>query len=350
MWLRMKRKKVDKPLAAKSKRSLILILTILLFAGIVISFMVGKYPIMPRELFSILFSRILDIEVSWNQTMEIVLFNIRLPRILLACMVGGCLSVAGAAYQGVFQNPMAAPDVLGASTGAAFGAALAIVLGRSSGETTVSAFFFSILSIAVVFGVSKKAKGNRILALVLSGVMISSLFGAGTSFIKLVADPNSQLPAITYWMMGSLSGVTKGDLAFAAIPMLLGMIPLFLVRWRLNLLTMGEEEARTMGVNTGRLRIVIILSATLLTAASVSVSGMIGFVGLVIPHLMRRFVGSNYKYLIPASMLAGALFLLIVDDFARNLFTAELPIGILTSFMGVPFFLYLLVRKSDFAG
>ena len=177
--------------------------------------------------------------------------------------------------------------------------------------------------------------------------MVSSLFQSGTSFIKLVADPNNQLPQITFWLMGSLSGTRLKDVGFALIPMVIGSAPLLLLRWRINILTLGDEEAATLGVNTGALRLVVILCATFLTAASVAVSGMIGWVGLVIPHLSRKLVGNDCRYLLPASMLMGASFLLLVDDISRNLLTTEIPIGILTAFIGAPFFIYLMTRRGN---
>jgi len=326
---------------------IVLSLGIVLIILIIISFWIGRYPIYTKELLGILLSKIIPIEQFWTDKMEIVLFNIRLPRIALACLIGCCLSAAGAAYQGVFQNPMAAPDILGASAGAAFGAALAILNYGNSYMIAFSAFFFSLITVALVYLVSKKAKGSGILGLILSGIMVSSLFSAGTSFIKLVADPNEQLPAITYWLMGSLSGAKNSDVLFVIIPMAIGLIPLFILRWQMNVLTMGDDEARTMGVNSNRIRIIVILCATLVTAASVSVSGMIGWVGLVIPHLARKLVGNNYNHLMPTSMLLGAIFLLTVDNVSKNLFSTEIPIGILTAFIGAPFFLYLITRKGD---
>ncbi len=330
----------------RAARSLALF-SVLLLVVFLLSFCFGRYGVPLKELVGILWSRFFSVEPTWTQQMETVVFNIRLPRILLACLVGCCLSTAGAAYQGVFQNPMASPDILGASSGAAFGAALAILLGASTGVITVSAFVFSLVTVGIVFAVGQRAPGQRVVNLILAGIMISSLFSAGTSYIKLVADPTNQLPAITYWLMGSLSGAKIKDVAFVAIPMALGLIPLFLLRWRINLLTFGDDEARTMGINPDALRFVLILCATLVTAASVSVSGMIGWVGLVIPHLCRKAVGSDYKYLIPASMIFGAAFLLIVDDVSRNLLATEIPIGILTAFIGAPFFLYLILRKEE---
>ncbi|MCB8818555.1 FecCD family ABC transporter permease [Desulfosporosinus shakirovi] len=322
-------------------------LGILLIFSIIISIRFGRYPIPGKELLGILLSKFYPIEKFWPEQVEIVLLNIRLPRILLACLVGCCLSAAGAAYQGVFQNPMAAPDVLGASQGAAFGAALAILCYRNSTFITFSAFFFSLLTVALVFLISQRARGKTILALVLSGIMISSLFSAATSFIKLVADPTDQLPAITYWLMGSLAGAKFSDILFSIIPMSLGLIPLLLLRWRLNVLTLGDDEAKTMGVNARKIRLLVIICATFVTAASVSVSGMIGWVGLIIPHLARKLVGNNFNQLMPAAMLLGAIFLLFVDNFSRNLFTTEIPLGILTAFIGAPFFIYLITRKGE---
>jgi iron complex transport system permease protein len=322
-------------------------LTIILVLTFFVSIALGRYPISPGEVLGIVFSKVFPIHMYWTERMETVFYQIRLPRILLAGLVGACLSCAGASYQGIFHNPMAAPDVLGASAGAAFGAALAILNHAGSKGITASAFLFSLITVTLVYFVSKKAKGSQVMGLILSGIMISSLFSAGTSYIKLVADPNEELPAITYWLMGSLSGVKLSDVLFALIPMLIGLIPLYFLRWQINVLTMGDEEAKTMGINTKFLRFIIIICATLITAASVSVSGMIGWVGLVIPHLSRRLVGNNYQTLLPVSLLFGATFLMIVDNLARNLWTSEIPIGILTSFIGAPFFLYLITREGN---
>ena len=336
----------------KKKHSLtynqiLLLLAAALLAAVVGSVTLGRYPIALKELGGILASRIWALEPFWTKTQEALLLQHRLPRIVLACMVGGTLACAGAAYQGVFQNPMAAPDILGASSGAAFGAALAILLKLSGTWIMVLAFCGSILTVLLVMIVAGKARGKRVLGLILAGIMVSSLISSGTSLIKLVADPEDQLPAITYWLMGSLNGTAPRDVWFALVPMALGLVPLFLLRWRINLLTLGDDEARTMGGHAKRLRAAVILSATLITAAAVSVSGVIGWVGLVIPHLTRRMVGNNYRHLIPASTLFGAVFLLLVDDLSRNLFATEIPIGILTSFIGAPFFLYLITREGE---
>jgi iron complex transport system permease protein len=279
--------------------------------------------------------------------MEAILFNVRLPRIILACLVGTSLAAAGAAYQGVFQNPLAAPDILGASGGAATGATLAILLRLPGPMITVFAFTASLLTIALVMFIGERVRGKKIIGLILAGLMISSLNNAAVSFMKLAADPNNVLPEIVYWLMGSLAKTNPSSLSFAVLPIALGIAPLFIFRWRINLLTLSEEEARSMGVNMRRLRSIVIVSSTLITAAAVSVSGIIGWAGLVIPHLTRRFVGNDYRYLMPASMLFGALFLLLIDDLSRNLFATEIPLGILTSLVGAPFFLWLITRKGD---
>lgn len=331
----------------KKNQLVILALSLILVVVIIISFAIGRYPISPKELLAILGSRILPIEKFWSDQMEMVFLNVRFPRVVLACLVGCCLSAAGAAYQGVFQNPMASPDILGASAGAAFGAALAIYLRQNTYLVTIFAFVFALLTVALVYVISRQARSKNVLGLILSGIMVSSLFSAGTSFIKLVADPNDQLPAITYWLMGSLSGAKMVDVSFVMIPMAIGLVPLLALRWRMNVLTLGDDEAKTMGVNATKLRLLIIVSATLITAASVSVSGMIGWIGLVIPHLARKLVGSNYHYLMPTTMLLGAVFLLLVDDVSRNLLATEIPLGILTAFIGAPFFIYLISRKDE---
>ena len=264
------------------------------------------------------------------------------PRVAAAALVGAALAVSGAAYQGMFRNPMVSPDILGASTGAGFGAAVAILLGAGYFGISAAAFCCGLLAVAAAWLVSRLSKADQAVALILAGMMISSLFSAGTSFVKLVADTQQQLPAITYWLMGSLSSIKDKDVVFLAIPVALGMIPLFFLRWRMNLLTVGEEEAQSMGVNTRRLRGAVIVCATLLTSASVAVSGMIGWVGLVIPHFCRMLFGYDYRRLIPAGALFGAAFLLAVDDIARLVTTGELPLGILTAFVGAPLFLYLI--------
>lgn len=341
----------------RAARGLLPVMTVLaaaLAAAILLSIVLGRYPISVSQALGILTDSLAGKlglgraeNVTWTGTQASLLLNHRLPRIILACMVGCCLSSAGAAYQGVFQNPMAAPDILGASSGAAFGAALAILLHLGSTFVVVLSFSCSILTVLLVIYTGSRLRGKKAVGLILAGIMIGSLVSSGTSFIKLVADPENDLPAITYWLMGSLNGTRPRDLLLALIPMAAGTVPLLLLRWRINVLTLGDDECRTLGVNARRLRVAVILCATLITAASVSVSGVIGWIGLVIPHFARRLVGNDYKKLLPVSMLFGALFLLLVDDVSRNLFATEIPIGILTSVIGVPFFLYLISGEGE---
>ncbi|MEF2842764.1 MAG: iron ABC transporter permease [Oscillospiraceae bacterium] len=306
------------------------------------SLLVGRYALSPGQLVQMLWTRITGGAADWPISDDKVVFAVRLPRVAAAALVGAALAVSGAAYQGMFRNPMVSPDILGASTGAGFGAAVAILLGAGYFGISAAAFCCGLLAVAAAWLVSRLSKADQAVSLILAGMMISSLFSAGTSFVKLVADTQQQLPAITYWLMGSLSSIKDKDVVFLAIPVALGMIPLFFLRWRMNLLTVGEEEAQSMGVNTRRLRGAVIVCATLLTSASVAVSGMIGWVGLVIPHFCRMLFGYDYRRLIPAGALFGAAFLLAVDDIARLVTTGELPLGILTAFVGAPLFLYLI--------
>ena len=334
--------------AQRRAKGRLALMTAALVALFLISFVLGRYDVPLVQVVRILIDRLplVSLRETWEQNMATAVVNIRLPRIALACMVGCCLATAGASYQSVFQNPMAAPDILGASSGACFGAALSILLNFSKSSTITVAFVFSLITVALVYFVATRVRGNLVVSILLAGTMVSSLFSAGTSYVKLVADPSNQLPEITYWLMGSLSGTRTADIQFAAIPMLIGLLPLIALRWRINLLTLEEEEALAMGVNTKSLRIVVILCATFLTAASVAVSGMIGWVGLVIPHLCRKVLGNDNRYLIPGSMIFGAFFLLLVDNVSRNLAATEIPIGILTAFVGAPFFIYLMTRKE----
>ncbi len=304
------------------------LLALLLAAAVVLSVLAGRYPL------------------GMDGIREVILY-IRLPRIAMACLVGCGLSAAGAAYQGVFQNPMAAPDILGATQGAAFGAALAILAGLSSQWITLVSFACSLAAVSIVWFIGRRTAGKRVLGLILTGIMIGSLFSAGTSFVKLVADPADQLPAITYWLMGSLAGIGRDNVLQASLPMLLGLLPLFVLRWRINLMTLGDEAAQSLGVDTDRMRKLIVAGSTLITAAAVSATGMIGWVGLVVPHLARKLIGNDYRYLMPGSMLLGALFLLLVDNVARSALSREIPIGILTAFVGAPFFLYLITRGGE---
>jgi len=297
----------------------------------------------PYEVIRVLFSGIIPFD-QMTQTDWSVIFNVRLPRICGAFLVGAALATAGAAYQGMFQNPLVSPDILGASAGAGFGAALAIYTNQLPIMIAVFAFIGAIIAVMIAYGVSRLAKGNATLSLVLGGILVGSLFAACTSYIKLVADTANQLPEITYWLMGGLSGIDgMTKVLYALIGIGIGIIPLILLRWRLNVLTLGEDEAKSMGVNTHRLRLITIICATLITAVAVSISGIIGWIGLVIPHFCRMIFGYDYRRIIPAAIIFGGAFLILVDDFARNIASIEIPIGILTAFIGAPIFAWLLI-------
>lgn len=310
-----------------------------------LSFAVGRYPVPPGDILTLVAARVLNIPHDLPPVLETVVFNVRLPRIIAAMMIGTGLAVAGAAYQGLFRNPLVSPDVLGASAGAALGAALAIFMSLDPLGIQLVAFLFGLLGVTMTYAISTRMRSDPILSLILCGILMGAVFSALISLIKFAADPLDKLPAITFWLMGSLSDINMKDIAITIFPILGGSSVLMLLRWRLNVLTFGEEEAQTMGLNVTLLRSIVIVCATVITSAAVSISGLIGWVGLVIPHLARMLVGPDYRYLMPTAMLMGAAFLLMVDDLARLATTVEIPIGILTALLGVPFFLYFFSRR-----
>ena len=331
---------------SNKERTIIIILFLITVGTFILSCTVGRYAISVFDIFKTFYTAIFKHNNSNTSTIAAVLFNIRIPRIFAAMLIGAALSMSGAAYQGLFRNPMVSPDILGASAGAGFGASLAILLSFGITGIQISSFLFGIGAVALTYIISAAIDrdNNATLVLVLSGMVVSTLFSSFVSMIKYVADPYSKLPAITFWLMGGLSSTTMDDVKVLIIPVILGTVPLILFRYKLNVLSFGEEEAKALGVDTKKIRLIIIVCSTLLTASSVSVCGMIGWIGLIIPHLSRMLVGPNYKFLLPTAMLLGCSFLLIVDDIARTLFTIEIPLGILTAIIGAPFFIYLLVR------
>ena len=271
-----------------------------------------------------------------------------MPRIVAAILTGGALSLSGAAYQGLFRNPMVSPDILGVSSGAGFGAALAILLSFGIIGIQLSAFFMGLVSVCLALSISKiMGHGHdKTLILILSGMIVGALFSALISLMKYVGDSEFKLPDITFWLMGSLSAVTMDDLKFVAPIIVLASIPILLSSWKLNVLSFGDDEAQTLGINTKVLRIVVISSASLLTASVVCVTGLIGWVGLIIPHFARFVVGPNHRILLPASFLMGGVFMLLVDDLARSIASLEIPLGIITSLIGAPMFFILLKLSS----
>ncbi len=329
-----------------NKKNAVFVFILIFILSILFSFSVGRYAISPSDLVKILLSKVVGIERTWTSQAETIVFRIRLPRLYLSSLIGAGLALSGLVMQTVFKNPLVSPDVLGTSSGAAFGASLALLYNANYLGVSLSAFFFGLAAVFLVMLMVRHIRYNQMLALVLGGIMISSLFSSSTSFVKLVADTENTLPSITYWLMGSLSTYRNSDLYLLTGASLVAFIPLLLLSWRINLLSLEEEEAVSLGLDTGRLRLICILSSTLLTSAAVAVSGQIGWIGLVIPHFTRMMVGNDTRTTIPLSMLLGASFLTIVDTISRIATTTEIPLGILTSFVGAPFFLFLISREA----
>ncbi|MGH8729786.1 MAG: FecCD family ABC transporter permease [Burkholderiales bacterium] len=316
---------------------------------VLLAFSVGRFPISPSELLTILLTKVSGTSSELPSTAETVIFQIRGPRVIAAIVVGAALAAAGAAYQGMFRNPLVSPDILGVSAGAAVGAVLGIFFSQSVILIQAFAFAGGLVAVAVVYAIGSSVRGHDpILALILSGVIIGTLLGSCIALLKYLADPYDQLPAITFWLLGSLASVAPDDLAVVVPVVLIGLAPLYFLRWRMNLLSLPDDEARALGVDTRNLRIIVVCGATLMTAASVAISGIIGWIGLIIPHAARMLVGPDFARMLPLSMLLGVCFLLGVDTLARTIATIEVPPGVLTAVIGTPLFIWLLAvaRRS----
>lgn len=329
----------------KHWRTLIIISasTVLMFF---ISFCVGRYSMIPDEFIKTLYYHFSDPSMISDPNTNTVLFNIRLPRVLAVILCGSGLSVAGASYQGMFKNPLVSPDILGAAAGSGFGAALALLLGLSMGMVQLFSFTGGLAAVFIAVNINRRVFYDPLLGLVLGGMMVSTVFQSGISMVKFLADADDLLPSITFWLMGSFSSITRHDLKILAPLILIGIFIIIIMGRRLNIMSFGEEEARTMGVDPRSTRIIVISAATVITAASVSVCGLIGWVGLVVPHLCRSLVGPDFRILLPASAVTGAGFLLLVDTVVRTAWSVELPIGVLTSLLGVPVF-FIIFRKNS---
>ncbi len=308
--------------------------------------LIGAYPISPGELAAAVGRRLTGAAPVGQ--IDTVLFEVRLPRVLAAVLGGAALAGAGAAYQTLFRNPLVSPDILGVSTGAGLGAVLGIFLSLPVIGIQLAAFATALATVALVYAVASVVHGrDPILVLVLAGVVVGSLAGAVISLLKILADPYDQLPAIVFWLLGSFSAIRRSEV-WATLPMVLaGLLPLLALRWRINVLSLGDEEAKALGVEAGRLRLAVIAAATLMTASVVAIAGVIGWVGLVIPHIARMMVGPSFDRLLPTAMLLGGTYLLLVDTLARTMARIEVPIGILTAVLGAPFFLWLLMRSRE---
>jgi predicted ABC transporter, permease component len=328
--------------------AIMLTLVVLILVTLVTAMTTGSYATSMDQLWTIFTDLISSRGVAAeNERALYVLTVIRIPRLLLTLMAGGSLAVSGAAYQGMLRNPMVSPDILGVASGASTGAILCLLVGASLWVTQGVAFAFGLGAVAVVLLLGRLiGRGSsKLLVLVLAGVVISSIFSAFTSLIKYVADANDKLPAIVFWLMGSFARSGNwNSIVVLAVAMVLGTVPLILLRQRMNVLSFGEEEAQSMGIDVRKTRLVIICCATILTAATVTLCGNIGWVGLILPHLMRLVTGPDYRVLLPSCLLAGGLFMLIVDNTVRVLLPGEMPVGIVTSLIGAPLFIYLLFR------
>ncbi len=326
------------------QRLAIMLLALALVAAAFVSVTIGPYAITANDVMSA-FARLAGYGVGAPTPAEIVLLNVRLPRIGAAILVGAALAAAGSAYQTIFRNPLVSPDILGVSTGAGLGAALGILLSLPVVLIEGLAFAGGIATVILVTAIATAVQTHdRVLVLVLAGVVVGALAGAAISLIKILADPYDQLPAITFWLLGSLAGAKGIDVGAVVPPVVIGLALLWLLRWRVTILSLGDDEAKALGVDVTKLRATIIAAATLVTAAVVAISGVIGWIGLLIPHMARMLVGPQFARLLPASALMGATFLVLVDMLARVIAHIETPIGILTAIIGAPVFIWLLQR------
>lgn len=328
----------------EKKYSLIIVsLLIILVVLIILTICLGKYEVTPLESLSILFG----INSNPNEMTANVVLRLRLPRIIGAILVGAALSLSGSAYQGIYRNPLISPDFLGVSSGACIGAAVAILLSLSSYYISVFAFIGGIIAVLITSSIPKLIKNRSNIMLILSGIIVSSLMSSILGLLKFIADPESELASITYWTMGSFSYVSLKEL----IPMLIILIPsiiiLILISWWIDVVSIGENEAKSLGANTKLIKTIVVVCATLLTSGSVCLAGTIGWVGLVVPHFSRLLVGSSNKRLIPVSAILGAIFMLLVDTLTRTIGIIEMPVSIMTGIIGAPFFIWLLIKRKD---
>ncbi|WP_232375594.1 FecCD family ABC transporter permease [Mesorhizobium comanense] len=321
---------------------------ILLVAVTLAALASGKYSVSIHDIVLVLAAKLSGSASGLPQNVETVIWNVRLPRVACGLLVGASLAVAGAVYQGLFRNPLVSPDILGVSAGSSLGAVLGIFLSLPVLAIQSMAFAGGLASVALVYAIGAAVRRHDpVLVLVLAGIAVGALLGACISLVKVLADPYNQLPAITFWLLGSLASVTQGDFLSVLPAMIIGLVPIVLLRWRLNLMTLDDQEARALGIETTRMRLVLIASATLMTAAAVSISGIIGWIGLLVPHVARAFAGPNFSRLLPVALLLGGGYLVCVDTLARSIAPVEVPLGILTAAIGAPFFIWLLTTTRQ---
>jgi iron complex transport system permease protein len=318
-----------------------------LAAGLVVAFAVGRYPVALADVLNLLWSKVSGHPSGVSPAVGTVILQVRGPRVVAAVLVGAALAVAGTAFQGLFRNPLVSPDILGASSGAALGAVVGIYFSLGVFAIQSLAFAGGLAAVLAVYVIgSAVAARDPILVLVLTGVVVGALLGAGVGLVKYLADPYNQLPAMTFWLLGSLATIGIADLVPLFGPVALGTLVLLLLRWRMNVMSLPDEEARALGVATAPLRVAIVAAATLVTSASVATAGIIGWVGLVVPHLARSLVGPDFARLLPTAAILGGGYLLLIDTLARTAAAIEMPLGILTAVIGTPFFIWLLAHMQ----
>lgn len=334
------------PLAGLRRPPVMTLLTVALAGLAVLSLGLGQVNIPPGTVLRVIAAQVWEVQADWPGSVEQIVTNVRMPRIVAAMLVGAALASAGAAYQTLFRNPIVAPDVLGVSAGAGFGASLAVMFNLGALAIQGAAFAFGLCAVALVFAIGQAINRHSLIVLVLVGVVIAAFFQAMISVLKIVADPINVLPVITFWLLGGLNKITPGDLPLVGTLIVASLAVLLALRWQINVMSVGADEARMLGIDVRITRLALIVAATLMTASAVSIAGIVGWVGLVVPHIARLLVGSSFDRLLPASALTGALFLLLVDNLSRAATAMEIPLGITTSVIGAPLFLLLLLRTK----
>jgi iron complex transport system permease protein len=335
-------KKHSKIWSWKLKITLLLLFPVVVF---LISLCIGRYFVPIPDVLKILASTFLPLEHTWPPTMQTAILIVRLPRLIMVALVGASLSISGASFQGILKNPLVSSDILGVAAGAGFGASLGILLGFTPIMIQILALAFAMVAVGLAYGINSIYKRSSTLVLVLCGIVVGSFFSSLVSLLKYVSDPNTTLAAIVFWLMGSFANVKTADIIQFGIPMIIGITALFLLRWRVNVLSLEDTQAKALGINVKRYQGIIIFFATLITASAVCVSGIISWVGLIVPHIARMLVGPNNSKVLPASVLIGIGYLIIIDDLARTIAPNEISIGILTGTIAAPFFAYLLLKQ-----
>jgi len=329
----------------RSLRMVMISISTVVFFLSLIALCVGRYNIKISEILEIIFSKVFNTSKNFDDITYNVILNLRLPRVFAAILIGSSLSLSGITYQGIFKNPLVSPDILGVSSGACVGAAIAILLHWGILGIQVSAFIFGVVAVVITMLIPRIMKRDSTIMLVLSGVIVSGFMSSILGLIKYIADPETQLADITYWQLGSIAKVTFDSLSKIAPVILIAAIILISLRWRINILSLGDNEAHSLGVNLRVERGLAVLCATLLTASSVCISGTIGWIGLIMPHLARMLVGNNNVRCLPVATIISAGFLLIIDTLARTISVGEIPLGILTGLIGTPFFTWMLIKQ-----